>query len=122
MKRHARFIFALGYADGVKAMSDEWRSASGQVRASPRVSLQSRLGIVQLPDQREAAAEEATALVEEYYGVLGLTPSDVFGRNAAGASPCVAKDKDVTDTVKHLADTLDLLAPIGRTVQASGRP
>ncbi|GGB75423.1 hypothetical protein GCM10010833_33340 [Blastomonas aquatica] len=61
------------------------------------------------------AIAEAAQLVEEYYDVLGLTPEDVIGRNPPQLRPFLPKDRDNTDQLKHLADTLDLLA------QAAGK-
>jgi hypothetical protein len=54
-------------------------------------------------------------LIEEHYGVLGLTPDVVIGRNAPELRPMLPKDRDLTGDLKHLADTLDLYA------QARGR-
>lgn len=61
------------------------------------------------------AISEATDLIGEYYDALGITPAEVMGRNAPELRPLLPTDRDLTDTLKHLADTLDLLA------QASGR-
>lgn len=62
-----------------------------------------------------SAVATASELIEEYYGELNITPRDVMGRNAPQLRPLLPTDRDVTDTLKHLADTLDLLA------QAAGR-
>lgn len=61
------------------------------------------------------AAAAASDLVNEYYGELGITPEVVIGRNAPQLRPLLPVGRDLTDTLKHLADTLDLLA------QATGR-
>ncbi|WP_254913676.1 SEC-C metal-binding domain-containing protein [Sphingobium sp. Z007] len=61
-------------------------------------------------EQNDLAMSEAAELVEEYYKELGLTPADVLGRNAPELRPLLPKGRDNTDTLKHLADTLDLLA------------
>lgn len=66
-------------------------------------------------EQNEVAASEASKLVEEYYEELGLTPEVVLGRNPPELRALLPKGRDNTDTVKHLADTLDLLA------QSAGR-
>lgn len=72
------------------------------------------LALFKLND-KAAAISEAQNLVEEYYDELGLTPADVIGRNPSALRPLLPKDRDVTDQLKHLADTLDLLA------QAAGK-
>jgi len=61
------------------------------------------------------AISEASELIVEYYDELGITPGDVMGRNAPDLRPLLPTDRDLTDTLKHLADTLDL------TAQAAGR-
>jgi hypothetical protein len=61
--------------------------------------------------QLQVAAEEAVQLTGEYYGELGLTPADVMGRNAPELQALLPKPRgELTDTLKHLADTLDLQA------------
>lgn len=72
------------------------------------------LALFKLGDNTTAVAT-ASELIEEYYGELGITPGDVMGRNAPELRPLLPTDWDITDTLKHLADTLDLLA------QAAGR-
>lgn len=61
-------------------------------------------------EQKDVAVSEALELVEEYYDELGITPEDVLGRNPPELRPLLPKARDNTDTLKHLADTLDLLA------------
>ncbi|WP_231703933.1 SEC-C metal-binding domain-containing protein [Cochlodiniinecator piscidefendens] len=56
------------------------------------------------------ACTAASQLAEDYYEELGISPADVIGRNAPQLSPLLPQDRDLTDTPKHLADTLDLLA------------
>jgi hypothetical protein len=60
-----------------------------------------------------SAVVAASELIEEYYAELGITPSDVMGRNPPQLRPLLPTDRDITDTLKHLADTLDLLAQAG---------
>lgn len=72
------------------------------------------LALFKLNDN-SAAITEAQKLVEEYYAELGLTPDDVMLRNPPELRPLLPNDRDITDQLKHLADTLDLLA------QAAGR-
>src|SRR3546814_3675840 len=77
------------------------------------------LAFFKLGDNTTAVAE-AGKLVEEYYDALGLTPADVMGRNPPQLAPLLPKGRDNTDHLKHLADTLDLLAPAaGRKSQPS---
>lgn len=72
------------------------------------------LALFKLGDNATAVAT-ASELIEEYYRELGITPGDVLGRNAPDLRPLLPTDRDITDILKHLADTLDLLA------QAAGR-
>ncbi|HWR45071.1 dsDNA nuclease domain-containing protein [Sporomusa sp.] len=58
----------------------------------------------------EAAIKETHSLIREYYDLLGITPEDIFGVNPDKIWPLLKKDKDITDTLKHLADCLDLNA------------
>lgn len=60
--------------------------------------------------QFSVAADEASEIVSEYYDVLGLDPRDVVGRNAPDIRPLLPKSEDLTDALKHLADSLDLYA------------
>ncbi|NHN86921.1 hypothetical protein GOB93_20410 [Acetobacter musti] len=72
------------------------------------------LALYKLGDN-SSAVEAASELIKEYYEELGVTPADVIGRNAPELRSLLPSDWDVTATLKHLADTLDLLA------QAAGR-
>src|SRR5262249_23736659 len=49
-------------------------------------------------------------LIEEYYALLGLTPAQVIGNNPDKIFPLLKKGEDLTDDLKHLADTLELQA------------
>jgi hypothetical protein len=69
--------------------------------------------------KRFAAAEQiARELIEEYYDVLGLAPSDVIMRSNLQIAGKLPKTDSVTDDLKHLADSLDILA---KAVNAQGR-
>lgn len=66
-----------------------------------------------------AAAERiALELIEEYYEVLGLGPSDVIMRSNRQIAEKLPKTESVTDDLKHLADSLDVLA---KAVNGQGR-
>lgn len=56
-----------------------------------------------------AAEERVQPLIAEYYELIGLTPEMVMGNNAPDLEPMLRKGTDVDD-VKHLADSLDVLA------------
>ena len=62
--------------------------------------------------------QETEPLGEEYYGLLKLTPDQVFARNASAIRPLLPKGRDNRDDLKHLADTLDLHA---QALQKVGR-
>lgn len=62
--------------------------------------------------------QETEPLGEEYYGLLGLTPDQIFARNPSAIRPLLPKGRDNRDDLKHLADTLDLHA---QTLQKVGR-
>lgn len=66
------------------------------------------VALYQLGDHKPAA-EMLNEIVEEYYGVLGLTPQQVLGRNAPELRPLLKGD-DQLDDIKHLGDSLDALA------------
>ena len=66
-----------------------------------------------------AAAERiALELIEEYYDVLGLGPSDVIMRSNRQIAEKLPETESVTDDLKHLADSLDVLA---KAVNGQGR-
>ena len=58
----------------------------------------------------DTAARESSALVQEYYDVLGIGPQHVLGRNPQEIHPLLPDREDVPDDLKHLGDCLDLLA------------
>lgn len=66
----------------------------------------------------EEAIKETPRLVDEYYDVLGITSSDVLGKNPEEIWPLLDQDRDLTDDLKHLADCLDLHA---KAVNSDGR-
>lgn len=58
----------------------------------------------------QECVDEMQALIPEYFEALGITPSDVFMKNADRIWPLLDKERDNTDDLKHLADCLDLCA------------
>jgi SEC-C motif len=58
--------------------------------------------------QPKKAAEIATELVSEYYGVLGITPNDVFLKKLYETAARIRDIPDKGDEIKRLADSLDL--------------
>lgn len=66
----------------------------------------------------DATLQETVELGQEYYDLLDLSPDEVFARNVQAILPLLPKDRDNTDDLKHLADTLDLHA---QALQKSGR-
>lgn len=67
----------------------------------------------------EACLEITKELILEYYALLGLTPAQVIGNNPDKIFPLLKKGDNLTDDLKHLADTLDLQA---MAVNHLGRP
>lgn len=66
-----------------------------------------------------AAAERiALELIEEYYDVLGLEPADVIMRSNRQIAEKLPRTDSVTDDLKHLADSLDVLA---KAINGQGR-
>ncbi|MER8882462.1 SEC-C metal-binding domain-containing protein [Mesorhizobium sp. M0816] len=65
-----------------------------------------------------AAAARVEPLIGEYYELIGLTPALVIGNNAPDLAKMLKKGADVDD-IKHLADSLDLLA---KASDAQGKP
>lgn len=66
----------------------------------------------------DAAAERVEPLINDYYELIGLTPELVIGNNAPDLARMMNKGVDVDD-IKHLADSLDLLA---KARDAQGQP
>lgn len=59
-----------------------------------------------------AAAERVLPLVQDYYDLIGLTPEKVMGNNASDLEQMLKDGTDIDD-IKHLADSLDVLAKSG---------
>jgi hypothetical protein len=57
-----------------------------------------------------AVIDRVETLIDEYFGVIGITPRDVMGRNAPDLLKIIPDAKQDVDTFKHLADSLDVLA------------
>ena len=58
------------------------------------------------------AEKETKKLIDEYYGLIGITPDDVLARNPIELRPLLNDGLTLTDDLKHLADTLDLHAQV----------
>jgi hypothetical protein len=58
----------------------------------------------------ETAAREAQAIAQQYFDVLGLDPNEMVGRNEAQLRALIQSSEESDDAIKHLADSLDLLA------------
>ncbi|MGJ8619784.1 MAG: hypothetical protein ACSHWN_05585 [Methylophilaceae bacterium] len=63
-------------------------------------------------DSNDEAEEIAAEVINEYYDVIGITPSDVMGKNANELWPLLTKTITIHEDIKHLADSLELLALI----------
>ncbi|WP_120632628.1 hypothetical protein [Ruegeria sp. EL01] len=59
-----------------------------------------------------AAAQRVLPLIEDYYELIGLTPEKVMGNDASDLVRMLKEGTDVDD-IKHLADSLDVLAKAG---------
>jgi hypothetical protein len=59
----------------------------------------------------DLALDIVTDLVEEYYGVLGITPNDVFLHKLHETMAKIKDFDENQDEVKRLADSLDLQTP-----------
>jgi hypothetical protein len=57
----------------------------------------------------KAAIKRIQPLIKEYYDLIGLSPELVMGNNAPELEPML-KEGAAVDDVKHLADSLDVLA------------
>lgn len=66
----------------------------------------------------EAASKRVQTVIGEYYELIGLTPAKVMGNNAPELARMTKEGTDVDD-IKHLADSLDVLAKAG---DAMGQP
>jgi SEC-C motif len=58
----------------------------------------------------DACVSETSNLIQEYYDLLGIEPSDVIMKNPNEIFPLLKEGEDHTDSLKHLADCLDLQA------------
>ncbi|MCW0197148.1 SEC-C domain-containing protein [Sphingopyxis sp.] len=110
----------LGDIDGVRAMLDQVADRLPDQPEHLRVFRYNRaLALFKLGDN-DTAVSEALALIDEYYRELGIRPDDVVGRNAPELRQLLPKDEDLTDRLKHLADSHDLFAQaLGRKSQRS---
>lgn len=99
-----------GDVDGVLDMSTQVEARLPDSPEHRRIFRYNRALALFKLGQNALAASEVEPLIEEYYGVVGLTPDDVLGRNASELRPLLPKGRDLTDDLKHLADTLDLYA------------
>jgi hypothetical protein len=105
----------LGDAEGVYEMLTKVEHRIPKTTANMRIFRYNRALALFKLGENSAAAAEAFRLVEEYYGELDIKPEDVLGRNTPELRSLLPTGLDIVDTLKHLADTLDLLA------QATGR-
>lgn len=97
-----------GDADGVEAMGAEIESRLPDNASHRRIFRYNWAYALFNLGRYQQAAEAVEPLIEEYYDVLGISPFDVFGRNAPELRMLLPQDRDLTDDLKHLADTLDL--------------
>jgi hypothetical protein len=104
-----------GDVEGVLVLADEVKGQLPDSEEHRRIFRYNRALALFKLGRHSLAADEVEPLIEEYYRVLGLTPDVVIGRNAPEIRRMLPKDRDLTDDLKHLADTLDLFA------QARGR-
>lgn len=104
-----------GDVEGVLLLADEVEGQLPDIEEHRRIFRYNRALALFKLGRHSLAADEVEPLIEEYYGVLGLTPDVVIGRNAPELRQMLPKGRDLTDDLKHLADTLDLFA------QARGR-
>ncbi len=65
----------------------------------------------------DAAIRRIQPLIDDYYEVIGLSPELVMGNNAPDLAPMLKEGAEVDD-VKHLADSLDVLA---KALDAEGK-
>ena len=60
----------------------------------------------------KAAELLCKAVMDGYYEILGLEPKDVLGKNPDVLWKVIKRSDDVSEDIKHLADSLDLYAKI----------
>jgi len=100
----------LGNADGVDDMLTMVEQRMPATSTHMRVFRYNKaLAHFKLGDNISAVAT-ASELIKEYYAELGITAEDVIGRNAPELRPLLPQGRDITDILKHFADTLDLFA------------
>lgn len=113
-----------GDASGVDAMLAEVEARLPASGAHQRIFRYNRALAMFKLEAYDRTLEATEQLGGEYYGLLGLNPADIFARNSKEIRPMLPKGDDNNDTLKHLADVLDLhtqalqksgtLAPLAR--------
>ncbi|MBN8228785.1 SEC-C domain-containing protein [Corallococcus macrosporus] len=99
-----------GRADAAMRVRAEVQSELNATPTSQRIFRYNAAVALYHTGKHRKAASEALAIAQEYYGLLGLTPQVVMGRNASDLRPLLKQSDDVLDHCKHLADCLDLYA------------
>ncbi|RYZ17432.1 MAG: hypothetical protein EOO70_01975, partial [Myxococcaceae bacterium] len=106
-----------GRADAAMRVKVETQAALKATPAHQRIFRYNAAVAFHHLGEHAKAASEALAVAQEYYGLIGLTPQVVLGRNPPELRPLLKQSGDLTDHCKHLADCLDLYA---RAVNAAG--
>jgi tetratricopeptide (TPR) repeat protein len=118
MKRMS-FYAQMGNSDGAQAAMDAVLKALPDRPEYLRIARYNFARALFSLGDYEPCLEITNELILEYYGLLGLTPSQVTGNNPDKIFPLLKKGEDHTDDLKHLADVLDLQA---MAVNRLGRP
>lgn len=95
---------------------------AGDLKDTPvhqRIFRYNAAGALFLLGDAAAAAREAQAIAQEYFDVLGLDPNAIVGRNEAQLQALLESSDESEDLIKHLADSLDLLARAQSKVHSS---
>lgn len=72
-------------------------------------------------DKYKEAEALCKKVIEEYYGLLGISPREVMGKNSDVLWTIINRPENVQEHLKHLADALELFA-INREVQGKPTP
>jgi len=63
-------------------------------------------------DKNQKAIKLISNIISDYYKLIGITPEQVMGKNSPDLWKMVNESDDITDDLKHLADSLEVSAII----------
>jgi hypothetical protein len=105
-------------ADEIQRIVEQTRSKIPDAEYARIFDYTNALALWKLKKYQEAEVL-CEKVIEGYYGLLGIRPQDVIGKNSDVLWTIIKRPENVQEDLKHLADALELLA-INR--EAQGKP